>query len=223
MLDRNQSVADTVLDHSECAAIFQEHRIDFCCGGALSIEAAAKAKGVDVDTLVAKLSRAIDERRGERADDPRALTTPRLIEHIVAKHHGYLRKVLPFVQMLAEKVARVHGDHNPKLRELDAAVGELVDALLPHLDEEEQQLFPTLTAKEPDLQRASKQLATMHEDHLAVAKLLERIRAAADDFTLPPWACNSYRTLFSELRKVESDVFAHVHLENNVVRPRFAA
>ena len=223
MLDRNQTVANAVLDHSECAAVFQEHRIDFCCGGGLSIEAAAKAKGVNVDALVAKLSRAIDERRGERADDPRALATAQLIEHIVAKHHGYLRKVLPFVQMLAEKVARVHGDHNPKLRDLDVAVRELVDVLLPHLDEEEQQLFPTLTAKVPDLPRATKLLASMHEDHLGVAKLLERIRAAADDFTLPPWACNSYRTLFAELRQVDGDIFAHVHLENNVLRPRFTS
>ena len=56
----------------------------------------------------------------------------------------------------------------------------------------------------------------------AVAQLLERIRAASDDFTLPDWACNSYRTLFSELEQLEGDVFTHVHLENHVLRPRFA-
>ena len=46
---------------------------------------------------------------------------------------------------------------------------------------------------------------------------------ASDDFTLPEWACNSYRTLFAELKQVESDVFTHVHIENHVLRPRFVA
>ncbi len=222
MLDRSQTVAATVLDHSECAAVFQQHRIDFCCGGQQSIEAAARARGVDVDALMTELTRAVDERRSG-SDDPRALTTDALIERIVATHHQYLKKALPFVQMLAAKVARVHGDHNPKLRDLDVAVRELADALGPHLDEEERELFPALTTAAPDRARQAALLAAMHQEHLAVAKLLERIRAAGEDFTLPPWACNSYRTLFAELRQLEGDVFAHVHLENNVLKPRFAA
>lgn len=223
MLDRQQSVANTVLDHSECAAVFQQHRIDFCCGGQQSIEAAAKAKGVDVEVLVADLDRAIAERKGERAGDPREQPTPQLVAHIIAKHHAYLRNVMPFVKTLAAKVGRVHGDHNPKLRELDAAVSELIAALEPHLDEEEQQLFPLLMSGARDAEQANKLLAAMHLEHLAVAKLLERIRAASEDFTLPDWACNSYRTLFAELKNLEGDIFAHVHLENNVLKPRFAA
>lgn len=223
ILNRQQPVASVVLDHSECAQVFQRHRIDFCCQGEQSIEAAANARKVDVDALLAELSRAIADRRGDRQDDPRALSTPRLVAHIVSKHHEYLRKALPFIQTLATKVSRVHGDHNPKLRHLEAAVQEISAALLPHLDDEEQSLFPALTAKELDPAAIASQLASMQDEHLAVARLLERIRAASDEFTLPEWACNSYNTLFSELRQLESDVFTHVHLENHVLRPRFAA
>lgn len=223
MIDRQSIVANTVLDHSECAAVFQQHRIDFCCGGQQSIEAAASSKGVNVDALITELNRAVAERRGEAAADPRQEPTPQLIAHIIAKHHAYLRKALPFVQMLAAKVGRVHGDHNPKLRDLDVAVAELVGALMPHLDEEEQQLFPLLMGGGKDAERTRQLLDGMHQEHLAVARLLERIRAASEDFTLPEWACNSYRTLFSELKQVEGDVFAHVHLENNVLKPRFVA
>lgn len=195
----------------------------FCCQGDQSIEVAAKAQKVDVDALLDELSRAIAERRGERQDDPRDLTTPRLVAYIITKHHEYLRKTLPFVQTLAAKVSRVHGDHHPKLRHLEAAVEEISAALLPHIDEEEQSLFPALTSKEPDRTAIAGQLQSMQDEHLAVAKLLERIRAASDEFTLPEWACNSYNTLFSELTQLESDVFTHVHLENHVLKPRFAA
>lgn len=221
MIDPQQTVADLVLDHSECAPVFQQHRIDFCCRGGVSIAEAARARGMEPDALIAALSQAIEARRGDRAVDARSLTTPQLVAHIVARHHAYLRTALPFVGALATKVARVHGDHNPKLRELEAAVAELVVALLPHLDEEEAVLFPALVAPVVDRAIAEKALGAMHEEHLAVALLLERARVASDDYALPAWACNSYRALFSELEQVEGDTFTHVHLENHVLKPRF--
>lgn len=223
MLDRQQSVANVVLEHSECAPVFQRHRIDFCCRGDLTVEQAAASKGVDLSALMVELASAIAERRGERLADPRALSTARLTAHIVARHHEYLRKALPFVRALAAKVARVHGDHNPKLRDLDEAVRALDEALVPHLDEEENALFPQLTASAPDRAAVDRLLGSMADDHLAVAKILEAIRAASDEFTLPDWACNSYRTLFAELKQMEGDIFTHVHLENHVLRPRFMA
>lgn len=221
-IDRTQTVANLVLEHSECAEVFQRHRIDFCCRGELTVQAAAESKKINVDVLVDELAHAVTARQGEQAPDLRSLSTLQLISHIVSRHHSYLRKALPFVQGLASKVGRVHGDHNPKLRELDVAVEALSAALLPHLDAEEQSLFPMLCAVPLDKGAAATHFTTMTEDHHDVALLLERVRAAADDFALPAWACNSYRTLFAELEALESDVFTHVHLENHVLRPRFA-
>jgi regulator of cell morphogenesis and NO signaling len=225
MIDSHHTVAQIVLDHSECAEVFQRHRIDYCCHGEVSIEAAAAARKVSADALLAELTAAIEARQGARAApnalDPRSLSTPRLVAHIIATHHEYLRRTLPTVRQLAAKVRRVHGDKNPKLHELDEAVEALSAALLPHLDQEEDSIFPTLTAKAVDREAAKRELAAMVEDHLAVATLLERVRAASDEFTLPDWACNSYRTLFSELEQIEKDVFTHVHLENHVLCPRF--
>jgi len=220
-LDRQQTVANLVLEHSECAEVFQRHRIDFCCRGDLSIEAAARDRKVDLEALVGELSRAVSSRRGARQGDARSLSTPALVAHIVSKHHAYLRRALPFVRTLAAKVSRVHGDHNPKLRELSAAVEDLSAKLEAHLDEEERQLFPMLTEKEPDPSVVAREFSSMVEEHLEVGRLLERVRAATEDFSIPEWACNSYRTLFSELEQLEADVFAHVHLENHVLRPRF--
>jgi regulator of cell morphogenesis and NO signaling len=223
MFDRNQTVANLVLDHSECAEVLQRHHIDFCCRGDMSVEAAARYRKVDVDALVQELSSAIDARRGRQEGDPRSLSTPRLVRHIVSKHHEYLRSALPFIEALATKVSRVHGGHNPKLRDLADAVHELHESLIAHLDDEERVLFPVLTAEQPDLTHAARLVAAMTADHLEVANLLDRIRAATDEFVLPTWACNSYRTLFSELEQLEADTFQHIHLENNVLEPRFAA
>ena len=220
--DPRQTVAGLVLEHSACAAVLQRHRIDFCCGGDSSIEEAARKRGVDLEELLRELGRTIAERQGQGSVDVRRLSTTDLVEHIVERHHESLRKVLPFVQAMAAKVGRVHGGSNPKLRDLDGAVQELSEVLLAHLDEEEQELFPALAADPPDAERVRRLLGSMSGDHVDIATLLERIRAASDDYSLPQWACTSYRTLFSELWELESDVFAHVHLENHVLKPRFA-
>ncbi|MBL8921283.1 MAG: DUF542 domain-containing protein [Myxococcaceae bacterium] len=217
----SQSVASIVLDHSECAQVFQRHRIDFCCRGELPLEVAAKERGVPVDSLLSELDAAIVARRGPAPASWREASTRDLINHLIDTHHAFLRRVLPFVRPLAAKVARVHGDHNPKLRSLDAAVGELTATLLTHLDDEEQQLFAELLAPDAQAERRAALLAAMHSEHLAVAELLRRIREAAEDFTLPEWACRSYTALFGELEALERDVFTHVHLENHVLKPRF--
>ena len=60
-------------------------------------------------------------------------------------------------------------------------------------------------------------------DHVAVVAMLGGIRESADDFVAPEWACTSFRTLYSQLHWLELDVFALIHLENYVIRPRLPA
>lgn len=217
MLDRLQTVADVVLDHSECAEVFQRHRIDFCCRGDLTLEQAAQGKQLDVDALVAELKGAIVSRKGLPVTDVRALSTPQLVAHILLHHHDSLCRALPMVRMLANKVGRVHGDHNPKLKELKLAVDELEEVLTPHLEDEVREVFPVLSGQLP----TKDAVEAMTKDHELISELLGRIRAESEDFTLPEWACTSYRTLFAELKQLEAQVAARLHLENHVLRPRF--
>jgi regulator of cell morphogenesis and NO signaling len=102
-------------------------------------------------------------------------------------------------------------------------VRELSDKLLPHLDDEERDLFPHMLAEPLDAPLVRRELASMREEHLVVGELLERLRGATDDYRRPEWACNSYGTLFTELEQLETDVLVHVHLENHELLPRFTA
>ena len=209
------SVASLVLDHPAAARILQKHRIDFCCRGERSLGEACAARGISVHEVLAELN---SSRASGTGRDSRSLTTPELIDHIVEQHHGYLRETLPFVLALASKVARVHGDANERLRLLDSTVRELADTLQGHLEHEEESVFPALRANHPD---ASGLLQGMIAEHERVGELIWSLRAAADDYRVPDWACRSYRALFTELARLEYDVLRHVHLENHVLRPRF--
>ena len=218
MIDPQKTVASLVLDHSECAAVLQRHRIDYCCRGDTTLAAACRDRRLDVDTVIGELECAIHQRRGDHDDDPRALSSQALLAFIVSRYHAPLRRTLPFVRTLAAKVARVHGEHNPHLRELDAVVEELAETLEAHIDDEEVRLFPALSQPRPD---AGDLLKATRDEHAVVGELLGRMRTAADEYAVPDWACNSYRSLFRELERLESDVLRHVHLENHVLLPRF--
>jgi len=222
MLDPGQSVADIVLEYAECASVFQRHRIDYCCHGSMSLAKACSARNLDVQKVLDELEMAISERVAT-CEDPRSLSTAALIRHIEHRYHHSLRKTLPFMEKLSAKVSRVHGDRNPRLRELETVVRELKDALIPHLDREEQELFPALTARSPAEAVVRRELTEMLEEHRGVGRLLLRMREAAENFQSPPWACSTYRTLMTELEHLEGDILRHVHLENHVLMPRFGS
>lgn len=218
-LSPSATVATVVLDHSECAEVFARNRIDFCCRGGLTLEEAAASQQLPLATLIGQLDAAIDRRKGKPLVDLRAASAAQLCAHIMVHLHEPLAKGLPVVRTLATKVGRVHGAHNPKLVELATAVVELDDTLTPHLEVEVSTIFPELT----DDLRAPRVAELLMREHEVVLELLSRIRTLSDDFTLPDWACTSYRTLFSELKQLEALVFARLHLENNVLLPRLAS
>jgi regulator of cell morphogenesis and NO signaling len=225
MFDHNWPVATIVLDHPACAPVLQRHRIDFCCAGELTLEAACAARGLDPAAVLGELRTAIAETTNARSRSPadlRELPTPALLTRIVDTHHAYLRRVFPTLAMLAGKVARVHGAREPRLTALASAVDELVGVLGPHLDHEEQVLFPSLLDGRTAAPETAVALEDMARDHHAVALLLDRIHDGSDGFSAPTWACNSYRALVDQLRDLDGDIRQHVHLENHVLRPRFA-
>ncbi len=153
--------------------------------------------------------------------DPRSLSTAELVAHIVESHHAYLRSALPFLVTLTAKVARVHGDHDPRLRELQAEFVELRESLDLHLDQEEEVLFREVVADRPDAAVLRRELEGMHVEHAQMFESLGHIRALCDGYTPPEWACNSYRRLLTELAALEKDVLQHVQLEDGVLLPRF--
>ncbi|AWV89989.1 iron-sulfur cluster repair di-iron protein [Bradymonas sediminis] len=221
--DPQQTVASLVLDFSECGPVFKKYHIDFCCKGNISIIDAAAEYGIDYDTLIGDLSQAIETREGKRADDPSKLPATALIAHIISTHHKPLRDSLPFIGELSAKVARVHGENDPRLIEMHEVFEALAASFLEHLDEEEQILFPALMSKSPDPDVLAEEFDNMDEDHLAVGAMLEKLRALSSDYSMPDWACTSYRTLFRELEALEGDTFTHVHLENHALMPQFAS
>jgi regulator of cell morphogenesis and NO signaling len=222
-IDRNDTLAAIVARHPATARVFQAHRLDFCCHGDVTLEVALKGRPEAADAVLQEVEEALRAlARDVATEDVTALSVPALIARIIQTHHAFLRRALPAIQPLLTKVAAVHGEHNPKLHAVAEAFASLRAAIEPHLDEEEQVLFPLLMSRRTETGSAGAGLGRMFEEHLAVGSLIGHLREQTDDYATPEWGCRSYRLLMSELEDLETDLLRHVHLENHVLMPRFA-
>jgi regulator of cell morphogenesis and NO signaling len=158
----------------------------------------------------------------EAEKDPRSMTTPELVAWVVTQHHEVLRDALPLLA-LSSKVARVHGEHDGRLAELERVFADFCEHLDAHLQQEEDALFLQFISMSPDWALAVRELRGAQHDHEALSKALGRMRELSDSYSAPAWACTSYRTLLSKLRALEESVLRHVQVEDQVLFPRLGA
>jgi regulator of cell morphogenesis and NO signaling len=143
------------------------------------------------------------------------------LRHIVDTHHAYTKEALPRLLFLTAKVAKVHGDEDPRLVELDRAFRLFAQETFDHLAKEEQILFPMILAGRG--RQASMPVQVMlgeHDDH---GEALCRIRTLTSDLRLPEGACATWRELYRSLLQLEVELMEHIHLENNILFPRALA
>jgi len=225
-----QTVRDIALENPALVRVFERFGIDYCCGGRKPLAEACAAKGLDVAEVEAALNGAAE---GFGTGEVNWSLEPlaKLSEHIVSKHHAYVKAELPRLEMLAEKVVRRHGDTQPHLLELQRLVGEISTEMAQHMTKEEIVLFPHIAkleyahaagtpAPRGCFDSVERPIAVMTQEHEHAGTALAQIRELSQEFTPPVGACPTYRAYYQGLHEFEQDMHRHVHLENNVLFPR---
>lgn len=206
--------------------IFENLGIDYCCGGKKPLREVCQSRGLDPATVVAMLS-ALDS----QADitDPDTITLSELCDHIERVHHGYLRKELPRLNLMTQKVAAVHGDSEPRLVEVRGVFETFNAKIASHTHEEEESVFPAIRKLEKagGDKRVASRLAgdfeKLEAEHEKTGAALRQFKALTDHYTPPEWGCNTLRALYDGLARLEKDMHQHVHEENNVLFPKALA
>jgi len=225
-----QTVREIALEEPSSIRVFESFGIDYCCGGRKPLDEACTASRVDVNAVIAAL---------ETAAAGPALSTEdwslnpmeELVKHIVLTHHAYVKRELPRLAGLAQKVVNRHGATTPELGELQAALATLDADLTQHLAKEETILFPYIIQLERSKAEGASRpeacfgtvaspVAMMTQEHDAAGLLLAQIRRLSNNFTTPEGACPTYHAYFDGLREFELDLHRHIHLENNILFPR---
>jgi regulator of cell morphogenesis and NO signaling len=216
---RSRTVGDIATTLPGATAVFRGFKIDFCCNGDLTLNEAANRRGVELAELEGRLSALSKEASSD--DDPAMMDSEKLIDHIQACYHEAHRQALPELIKLSRKVEAVHRD-NPRVPAgLADVLQRLEKELELHMSKEEATLFPAMReAGKNNLVAAIGELRHEHDDHGAA---LRRMESLTDDFTLPEEACRSWQALYVGVAQFAEDLMEHIHLENNILFPRFAA
>ena len=214
---RAHTVGDIAAKLPGATAVFRSFKIDFCCNGDLMLTEAAQKRGLDIGPIEQALA-ALD------VDAPGAaveMDSARLIDHIESRYHHAHRRALPELIALSRKVEAVHRDHPKVPAGLAVVLQRMKEELESHMVEEEQHLFPAMRQQASQALDASiLDLRHQHDDHGA---LLRQVETLTEEFSPPEGACNSWRALYVGTAQLAEDLMQHIHLENNILFPRFAA
>jgi len=92
--------------------------------------------------------------------------------------------------------------------------------LAQHMAKEELILFPAMKRGGLLLDAP---IACMRHEHDGHGEHLSALEALTNGIAAPADACRTWQALYAGLAKLADDLMEHIHLENNVLFPRFAS
>ncbi|PAK37830.1 iron-sulfur cluster repair di-iron protein [Bacillus licheniformis] len=230
VFDQNTKTGDIVTRFPRASRLLKEYRIDFCCGGNRPIGEAIKEQDLNEEEILARINTLYQETKALNEKETNWSEAPysQLIDHVIHTHHAYLYEVLPELSGFVTKVYRVHGIHHPELAQVHQLFHQLKTELEHHLFQEEEHIFPKVMAYEETrsmdrLAEAVQAIDVLEQEHEAAGKILKELRKVTNDYTLPEGACTTYTLTYLKLDELETDLFQHIHLENNILFPRLEA
>jgi len=227
----SKSMRQIAVESPAAIAVLEKYRLDFCWAGDKSLDTAAAEAGIPLETILCEMGSALTTCRAEQADWNTA-GLDALMQHIVVRHHAYLRKELPLMERFVTRARETRGraDAN-SLAPLEKIFRFFRRELENHLRREEEVLFPLIR----QLEKASKSgaelprfpfgpitnpIGIMEEDHDAERRQMEKMLVMTGNYTGPAEAVHAFRSFFEKLQALELDMRLHVHLEDHILFPR---
>ncbi len=230
MYDASKTVREFVIEVPQAIRLFEKMGIDYCCGGGIPLTQACATANISVDEVLQKLAAGSDKST-DAPSDWRQAELSDLVDHIVAKHHIFVKQELPRLEQLLNKVAGKHTEKHPELKQVKTVFARLNEELTSHLQKEETILFPYVkgleaTQNQPTSGRAPafgsvrNPIHMMEIEHDSAGDALRELRKITSGYTAPEEGCGSYKALYQGFMELEADLHEHIHLENNILFPR---
>jgi len=148
-----------------------------------------------------------------------------LVDYIVDTHHSYLNRELPRLSELTMAILRAHGSSHQELSNVHKLFHSLKTELEQHMIKEEDVVFPLVKDYEEEgstmaLSRAVTIVKELESEHEGAGDILHTLREITKEYAIPGDVCQTFCTSYEKLVELESDLFQHIHLENNILHPR---
>ena len=227
MNESTKTIGQIVAEDYRTAKVFEDHGIDFCCGGKVARASTCLEKGIDLAAITGELE-AVQSKPVEKSQNFTSWELPFLIDYIVNVHHTYIKENAGQIAAYAHKIAEVHGAHHPEVVQIAAIFNKMAADLTVHLKEEEEVFFPAIklvdrdrkaggTPDAKDLETIKKSLEKLAQEHEEVGDAIHTIRRLAKGYVIPGDVCNTFMITYQRLKEFEDDLHKHVHLENNIL------
>ncbi|MBU2134599.1 MAG: DUF542 domain-containing protein [Alphaproteobacteria bacterium] len=213
MISQDATIGDIAIEHPGATAVFRRYKIDFCGDGGASLSQAALQRGLSVLELQTELN-GLATGHGALPTDPDGL-----IAHIISRYHEVHMAELPEALRLARRVEAVHRAKSDCPHGLADHLAEVFDELQGHQHKEEAVLFPMMLQGGAPMIRFP--IERMLAEHVDVSEQLDELARLTTDFTPPQGACTTWRALYEMCRKLDEDLREHMHIENNILFPKF--
>lgn len=196
------------------SAVFRRFGIDFCCQGHALLTDAVQHRNLDLHEVESALEELDPAAAPEAPQETRAL-----IAHIQTRYHDVHRQQIPELIELSRKVENVHVNHPHVPAGLAETLQRVRGDLEVHMKKEELTLFPRMRCQAAA--PLSEPIRQMRHDHDEHASFLDHVARLTDDLTPPADVCASWQALYAGLAQFQTDLVEHIHLENNILFPRF--
>jgi regulator of cell morphogenesis and NO signaling len=218
-MNASTTLAELAVTHPAAARVFRRHRLDFCCGGRRPLDEVCRERQLDPDAILASIADEDPLEPDQRRWDEAPL--PALVQHIQSVYHTRLREQLPGLVVMARRVEARHADKPSCPRGLTVHLEAMHEAVLNHLQKEEQILFPLIVSGMGG--RAGGPVRAMEVEHEHHGEDLLEVRRLTGDLIPPDEACTTWRALYLGLQQLEQELMDHIHLENNILFRRALA
>jgi regulator of cell morphogenesis and NO signaling len=207
------SLAEIAINIPLATNLFRKNRLDFCCGGKVLLKDACQKNALNLQEITQALKQL------ETQPQPKLDTSVyELTDFIISRYHDDLRRRIPELAILSEKVEKVHADHPSCPHGLSGLMRTIQEELFSHMQKEETVLFPLFKSGKGFL--ALMPVKVMTAEHDTHGRQLEEVRRQTSNFSCPPEACPTWKALYKGLEKLEEELMEHIHLENNVLFPQ---
>lgn len=221
------TIGEIVAADFRTAKLFENHGIDFCCGGKVALEIICAEKGLNLATIISELGE-VENEPADRSQNYSSWSLPFLIDYIINTHHSYLKENDEQIAAYARKIADVHGSHHPEVIQISSIFDKISADMATHLIEEEEVFFPAIkramaakiagfAVDMNDLETIQASLNTLHREHEIIGDSVHTIRHLSKDYAIPNDVCNTFLVTYGKLKEFEDDLHRHVHLENNIL------
>lgn len=191
------------------AAVLRKNEISSCfCD--VPLDEIARGRDIDLDQNRADLGQLVKSTPDVPQD------SVELVSYLVRRYHTAHRQELPELIALARRVEAIHADSSAGLAEmLEFARNELED----HMRKEEKIVFPAICSGfKGSLFLPIKVMRHEHDSH---ARIVDELRSRMCRHGPPGDERESWIGLYRGVHKFVTDLTEHIHIENNVLFPRF--